>query len=135
MKLIFALVLALVTGNLSAAFFEPTAEESAKNHVALKAQYDRYREARAAKDWPKVRELALFHFTRAWAFNNEAFELLQNSNDGASLLKAISLYENALTECALAEKKGRYLDEVRDCRAKATKSLAVARKRLARIDG
>lgn len=138
MRFVFALLLALAFTPGYAAdttkFFEPTAKQSAQDWKAIRAQHKAYNTAKEAGNWAKARELALFHFTRAWAYNNEAFDLvLPGWNDPDKLAEAAALYEKALEECDLAQAKGRYLDEVKDCRLKATRTLASVRKRLAEL--
>jgi len=144
MRLIFALLLALAPMMFErTAFaadttlaFEPTAKESARDWKALRSQHEAYLEAKAEKNWDKARELALFHFTRAWLYNNEAFELLNSEGawkDKAELGRVQALYEKALKECDLAEAKGRYLDEVKDCRLKSSRTLDSVKERLASL--
>ena len=145
MRFVFALlVLAFVGMAGSTAFaaetdkgliFEPTAEQSAQDWKAIKAQQDLYLEAKGKADWTLVRKYALFHFTRAWAYNNEAFERAVGAWDDADTLKAAkALYEKALAECDLAEAKGRYLSEVADCRKKASRTLASVNRRLGELE-
>ena len=141
MRFVLALLLALAFAPVHAAgitttakFFEPTVEQSSQDWEAIKVQHKAYLEAKEAGDWVKARELALFHFTRAWAYNNEAFELvLPGWNDPDKLAAAVALYEKALEECDLAQAKGRYLDEVKDCRLKSRRTLASVKKRLAEL--
>lgn len=115
-------------------FFEPTAEQSAQEWKAIKVQYDAYLDAKKSGDWVKARELALFHYVKAWVYNNEAYALLKAGNlDAEKLNTIVNLYQNAIEQCNLAKEKGHHLEQVENCALKANNGLAFSKKKLAKV--
>lgn len=131
------LTLAFMAGTVEAKYFEPTEEQSRIEHKAIYAQYQAYKQARAEKNWEKVRELALFHFIIAWSYNNEAVELLAENGAYSNvdlLNKAEQLLTQAISSADAAIQADSYTDQAKDCKAKAESSRKVVRNRLAKLN-
>ncbi len=130
------LTLVFMAVTVEAKYFEPTPEQSKHEHKAIFAQYEAYKEARAAKNWEKVRELALFHFIIAWSYNNEALELLAEDGayDNADVLnKAEMLFTQAISSADAAISADSYTDQAKDCKAKADASRETVRAALKKL--
>ncbi len=58
-------------------FFEPTDAEYNTSNDAIMAQQDAYNKAKAAGNYDKAVDLALFHWTRAWLHFNKAMSTIE----------------------------------------------------------
>ena len=101
-------------------YFEPTQADADCCHVQITAQQNEYIAAKNKGDYIETRRLALFHFTRAWAWFNEAMSIAQ-SEEGwmnvTELKKAQGLVANAIADLEQAKLKGHHMSSVKVCEA------------------
>ena len=112
------------TGTAKAFYFKPTQDEYNCCHRGIADQMDRYRQAKEAGDLETALANALFHFQKAWLWNNAAFEYLSSQDKllEGNLEKCRDWLEQAIKE-ADAEKLPRYQDQAAACKKKAAGTL------------
>ncbi len=146
MKILIMMVAMVMTGGLGAGeydttsgvmklekvYFEPTQDDCNCCWREIEDQVKAYQEAKAAGDFEGARENALFHFQKAWLWNNQAYAYiqigyLQYDQDGLERAKEWLL--NAIKE-AEAETLPKYKAEAAQAKAKAMNNLEFIEKHL-----
>jgi len=114
------------TGTAKAFYFEPTQDEYDCCHRGISDQMDRYREAKEIGDFDTALANTLFHFQKAWLWNNLAWAYLSSMKPASytqgNLEKCIFWLKNAIKEANI-EKLPRYQAEASKCRKTAQKTL------------
>lgn len=68
-------------------FFEPSQADYDCCYKAIRAQQTAYFTAKNAKQWDLARSLALFHYVRAWLYNNQANAMISTKEGWNSIPK------------------------------------------------
>jgi hypothetical protein len=107
----------------TAIYFEPTQADKDCCASAILAQQENYRLAVSQKNYRMARASALFHFTKAWVWFNEAMSIAQTEEgwmNVSELKKAQDMLINAGSAIAEAEKAGHHASSVSACKALVT---------------
>lgn len=89
-------------------FFEPTQADYNCCAKAIKVQQKMYQSAKEDKRWNETVDLALFHWTKAWAYFNWSMDTATSDaawNDEVTLKDALDLMSLAATEATAADSK------------------------------